>query len=71
MREIKALLGKAERSFDAAELLLRAENADFAASRAYYGCFYIAEALLPSEGRRFSRHGQVVTQFGPHTLWSS
>lgn len=66
MRETKALLGKAGRSFDAAELLLRAGNADFAASRAYYGCFYVAEALLLSEGKHFSRHGQVVAQFGRH-----
>lgn len=64
MRETEALLEKAGRSFDAAELLLGAGNPDFAASRAYYGCFYIAEALLLSEGRRFSRHGQVVAQFG-------
>lgn len=66
MREVEALLGKAKRSFDAAELLLRAENSDFAASRAYYGCFYVAEALLLSEGGRFSRHGQVIAQFGRH-----
>lgn len=66
MREIEPLLRKAERSFDAAELLLRAGNADFAASRTYYGCFYVAEALLLSEDRRFSRHGQVVAQFGRH-----
>lgn len=39
---------------------------DFAVSRAYYGCFYIAEALLLSEGMSFSRHGQVVAQYGKH-----
>jgi hypothetical protein len=37
LREVEVLLGKAERSVDAAELLLRAGNVDFAASRAYYG----------------------------------
>jgi uncharacterized protein (UPF0332 family) len=31
-------------------------HADFAASRAYYGCFYTAEALLLSEGLSYSRH---------------
>ena len=55
---------KAERSFSAAALLLEAGNPDFAASRAYYGCFYVAEALLLSEGLRFSRHGQVISQYG-------
>jgi uncharacterized protein (UPF0332 family) len=34
------------------------------ASRLYYGCFYIAEALLLHEGLRFSRHGQVLAQYG-------
>jgi uncharacterized protein (UPF0332 family) len=64
LRQVEALLGKAERSFDAAELLLQSGNRDFGASRAYYGCFYVAEALLLSEGLRFSRHGQVIAQYG-------
>jgi len=32
------LLAKARRSFEAAESLLEGTHADFAASRAYYGC---------------------------------
>jgi uncharacterized protein (UPF0332 family) len=64
LREIDALLGKAERSLDAAGLLLESGNPDFAASRAYYGCFYVAEALLLSEGLRYSRHGQVIAHYG-------
>ena len=64
MSEIEFLLDKAARSFGAAELLLDAGNADFAASRSYYGSFYIAEALLLTEGLSFSRHGQVVAQYG-------
>lgn len=58
------LLDKAQRSFDVAERLLEDGHADFAASRAYYGCFYTAEALLLSEGLSYSRHSQVVAQFG-------
>ena len=50
LREAEALLGKAERYFGAAALLLGAGNPDFAASRAYYGCFCAAEALLLSKG---------------------
>jgi hypothetical protein len=51
VREVEALLEKAERSFVAADLLL---DVDFAASRAYYGYFYVAEGLLLSEGLRYS-----------------
>ena len=58
------LLTKAQRSFRVAEGLLEGGHADFAASRAYYGCFYTAEALLLSEGLSYSRHSQVVAQFG-------
>ena len=54
---LETLLEKARRSFAAADLLLGEGDAAFAASRAYYGYFYVAEALLLSEGLRFSRHG--------------
>ncbi len=46
--------------------MLEDGHADFAASRAYYGCFYTAEALLLSKGLSYSRHSQVVAQFGRH-----
>lgn len=62
--QVEDLLLKAGRSFDAAESLLHDGYADFAASRAYYGCFYVAEALLLSEGQSYSRHSQVVAQYG-------
>ena len=60
------LLVKAQRSFEAAESLLEDRHADFSASRAYYGCFYTAEAVLFSRGLSYSRHAQVVAQFGRH-----
>lgn len=66
MNEAEALLAKAERSFGAAGRLLEAGDTDFAASRAYYGYFYVAEALLLSKGLSFSRHGQVISQYGLH-----
>lgn len=62
--QLDGLLTKAGRSFEAAESLLADGHADFSTSRAYYGCFYIAEALLLSEGQSYSRHSQVVAQFG-------
>jgi uncharacterized protein (UPF0332 family) len=63
-KEETALLVKAERSLAVANELLHSGHADFAASRLYYGCFYIAEALLLHEDLRFSRHGQVLAQYG-------
>jgi uncharacterized protein (UPF0332 family) len=62
--EIESLLDKARRSFEVAETTLEQGHADFAASRAYYGCFYIAQAMLLSQGLEYSSHGQVVAQFG-------
>ncbi len=64
MNEKDALLRKSERAFAAAGLLLEADSLEAAASRAYYAWFYIAEALLLSEGLRFSSHGQVIAQYG-------
>lgn len=45
-------------------MLLENGDVDFAASRAYYGYFYVAEALLLHKGLSFSRHGQVISQYG-------
>jgi uncharacterized protein (UPF0332 family) len=66
MSESELFLQKAERSFGAAELMIAEGNLDFAASRAYYSYFYIAESLLLSRGLEFSRHGQVIAQYGNH-----
>ncbi len=66
MTEVQPLLVKAERAFAAAARLLKSDDLDFAASRAYYGAFYVAQALLLSRGLRFSRHGQVIAQYGRH-----
>lgn len=64
MKNLDLLLEKARRSLDTAELLLSQGSPDFAASRTYYAYFYIAQALLESRGLRFSRHGQVLAQYG-------
>ena len=60
------LLRKAHRSLEAARLLLEHADADFAASRAYYTMFYIAEALLEGEQLSFSSHAAVISAFGKH-----
>jgi len=50
----------------AARALLDAGEAEFAASRAYYAMFYVAEALLFEKGLRFRKHGGVHGAFGEH-----
>ena len=59
------LLRKADRSIAVAKKLLPSE-ADFAAARAYYAMFYIAEALLAERDLRFSKHAGVHSAFGEH-----
>src|SRR5215471_5933071 len=48
--ETEKLLAKASRAIAAAKLLLQAGDVDFAAGRAYYAMFYVAEALLAEKG---------------------
>lgn len=63
-REQAALLKKAYDSLRGAKLLAGDELHDFAASRAYYTMFYVAEALLLGEGLSFSKHTAVIAAFG-------
>ena len=59
------LISKALDAIEAAEALLNADKAEFAAGRAYYAMFYIAEALLYNEfDLKFSQHGQVIAAYG-------
>ena len=64
--EQKDLLLKAEDSLKAARLLAKRGFHDFAVSRAYYTMFYVAEALLLTEGLSFSKHSAVISSFGQH-----
>ena len=58
------LLLKARQSLSAARLLLENSYPDYAASRAYYSMFYIAEAFLAGVGMSFSSHSAVIGAFG-------
>lgn len=60
------LVQEAKESIEAARLLLRGGFADYAASRAYYAMFYVAEAMLSSEGISMTRHSAVIAAFGQH-----
>ncbi|MEQ8225686.1 MAG: HEPN domain-containing protein [Candidatus Eremiobacterota bacterium] len=58
------LLNEARKSLSAAKLLLDGGYTGYAASRAYYAMFYIAEAFLEGEGMSFSKHSAVIANFG-------
>ena len=60
------LLKEAKRSLCAAELLLANGFFGYAASRAYFAMFYIAEAFLEGESLSFSSHSAVIAAFGQH-----
>jgi len=62
--DIRALIEKAKESLVVARDLLRGSHDDFAASRAYYAMFYVAEALLLAVGQSYSKHSGVISAFG-------
>ena len=62
--EQAALIQKARDSLRGARLLAADGLNDFAASRAYYAMFYVAEAFLLGEGISFSMHGATIGEFG-------
>jgi uncharacterized protein (UPF0332 family) len=66
--EQRRLLEQAQESLEAAELLREAGYYGFAASRAYYAMFYVAEALLLDKGLSFSKHAAVLAAFGEHLV---
>jgi len=60
----RKLLDKAERAIRAAQTLLDAADAEFAAGRTYYAMFYVAEALLYERNLQFSKHSAVHAAYG-------
>lgn len=62
--EQAALIKKAKESLRAARLLAKNDLYNFAASRAYYAMFYIAEAFLLEEKIAYSKHSAVISAFG-------
>lgn len=66
MDDRRELLREAGDSISAARVLLDAGYPGYAASRAYYAMFYVAEAFLEVEGMAFSKHSAVIAAFGRH-----
>jgi uncharacterized protein (UPF0332 family) len=62
--EQQGLLQKAQRSLQAAKLLNQDDLVEFAAARAYYTMFYVAQAFLLGKGLAFSTHAGVISAFG-------
>jgi len=60
----KDLLLAARDSLAASMLLVREGYPGFAASRAYYAMFYVAEAFLEGAEMSFSKHSAVIAAFG-------
>ena len=61
-----ALVEHAHESLAAARLLTQAGHHGFAAARAYYCMFYVAEAFLAGKGLSFSKHSGVIAAFAEH-----
>jgi len=66
MPEQLDLLIEARDSLAAAKLLQGQGYHGYAASRAYYAMFYVAEAFLLGKGLAFSKHSGVHGAFGLH-----
>jgi uncharacterized protein (UPF0332 family) len=58
------LVRKARDSVRAAKLMLSDGLNGFAASRAYYAMFYVAQAFLERDGLTFSSHSAVIAGSG-------
>jgi uncharacterized protein (UPF0332 family) len=58
-RNVADLLARAEEALASARLEARAGHLRFAVNRAYYACFYAANAILLAEGRHFVKHAGV------------
>jgi uncharacterized protein (UPF0332 family) len=62
--DLQALIAKAKDSLGAARILVKDGYFDFAASRAYYAMFYVAEAMLMRLGQSYNKHSAVISAFG-------
>jgi uncharacterized protein (UPF0332 family) len=68
--EVETLLRLADEKLRAARVLLAADAAGDAASRAYYAAFHAVSAALLSLGQTYSSHGQVLGAFNRHFVHS-
>ena len=63
---VRVLLGKSQKSLEAAKALLKDGFSEAAASRAYYAAFYLAQAALATKDISRNKHSGVIAAFGEH-----
>ncbi len=64
----EALIEKADRALTSARRLLDHEDVDGATNRAYYACFYLAQAALLGVGEEPRTHTGTHTRFRLHFI---
>ncbi len=60
---IKLWLEKADDALASAKLELNQGHISFAVNRLYYACFYAITAILLQDGKQFTRHSAVKSEF--------
>lgn len=68
MKEIEALLQRADKYLKSSTLLLKAEDFESSISRSYYAMYFAAQAMLLKKGLSFSSHKGVISAFGEHFI---
>lgn len=64
--EVHKFLEKANRTLQAAEMLLEAGDPESAAGRCYYAMLHAAQALLRDRDLRYRKHASVHAAYGEH-----
>jgi uncharacterized protein len=62
--DVARLVDMAREEIAVAERMIDGGFVRAGVSRAYYALFYVAEALLAREGKRYSKHSAVVSAHG-------
>jgi uncharacterized protein (UPF0332 family) len=60
---IKLWLEKADDALASAKLEFEQGHVSFTVNRLYYSCFYAVTALLLKDGKQFTRHSAVMSEF--------
>ncbi len=66
MKEIDALIQRADKYLKSARMLIKEGDYESAVSRTYYAMFYSAQAVLLTKKLSFSSHKGVISAFGEH-----
>ena len=68
MKEIKALIEKANRYIRSAEILLQEGDYESSVSRVYYAMLYCTQAVLLTKNMSFSSHKGTISAFGEYFI---